>query len=210
MSGAVLYNYDLDIDCYTVRMIAGCLGIALDLRQVDMYPGHEHLSPKMRALSPQGRLPVLVEDALVLTQPLAIILHLAETRCPDHPLLPQAAITGARMLDWMTFAAREMGVAAEARATAMLDAPGDLAALKDRAKRAFRLLDDHLTLQGFDGLGFVAGPEVTLADLMLFAPFALSRDFGLDHDAFPALRLWARRVRATPGFSTMPGIPDER
>ena len=87
-------------------------------------------------------------------------------------------------------------------------APGDLDALRAQARRALRLVDDHLTLQGFKGLGFVAGPDVTLADLMLFPPFALSRDFGIDHDAFPALRNWARRVRTTKGFSTMPGIPD--
>ena len=41
-----------------------------------------------------------------------------------------------------------------------------------------------------------------------FPAFALSRDFGIDHDAFPALRRWARRLRRLPGFVTMPGIPD--
>ena len=35
-----------------------------------------------------------------------------------------------------------------------------------------------------------------------------SRDFGIDHDEYPALRRWARRFRALPGFKTMPGIPD--
>jgi hypothetical protein len=37
---------------------------------------------------------------------------------------------------------------------------------------------------------------------------ALSRDFGVDHDEYPALRRWARRFRKLPGFLTMPGIPD--
>jgi glutathione S-transferase len=42
----------------------------------------------------------------------------------------------------------------------------------------------------------------------LFPLFALSRDFGIDHDEFPGLRRWIRRFRALDGFITMPGIPD--
>ena len=34
------------------------------------------------------------------------------------------------------------------------------------------------------------------------------RQFGIDHDEYPALRRWARRFRTLPGFKTMPGIPD--
>ena len=37
---------------------------------------------------------------------------------------------------------------------------------------------------------------------------ALSRDIGVDHDDFPALRAWVRRMRALPGFVTTPGVPD--
>ena len=44
--------------------------------------------------------------------------------------------------------------------------------------------------------------------LALFPAIALSRDHGIDHEAYPALRRWMRSVRALPGFRTMPGIPD--
>ncbi|MFN4098899.1 MAG: glutathione S-transferase family protein [Pararhodobacter sp.] len=208
MSAPLLYNYDLDEDCYRVRLVAGCLGVTLATHSIDMYPGREHLGADMLALNPQGRLPVLVDGDLVLAQPLAIMLHLAESLAPGHTLLPRDPATRARMMDWLTFATRDLGVAAAARATSMLNAPGDLAALTSQARKALRLLDDHLTLQAIHGQDFTAGPEPTLADLMLFPAFALSRDFGIDHDEFPALRVWARRVRKLPGFQTMPGIPD--
>ena len=48
----------------------------------------------------------------------------------------------------------------------------------------------------------------TIADIALFPSFALSRDYNVDHDAFPALRRWARAVRKVDGFITMPGIPE--
>ena len=208
MSQPVLYDYALDAECYAIRLAAGCLGIPLTLRPVDVHPGQEHLSSAMLALNSEGKLPVLEDGALTLTQPLSILLYLAESYAPDHPLLPQDAATGARMLDWMSLAAARLGPCAEARACAMLGAPGNLAGLRNEARRALRLFDDHMALQDLRGEGFLAGPEATLADLMLFPAFALTRDHGLDHDAFPALALWARRVRRIPGFHTMPGVPD--
>lgn len=122
MSTPVLYNYDLDEDCYRIRLVAGCLGVALSVHNIDMFPGREHRTPAMLALNPQGRLPVLQDGDLILTQPLAIALHLAEVHAPGHALLPADPATRARMLDWMTFAARDLGVAAAARATSMLNA----------------------------------------------------------------------------------------
>jgi len=70
------------------------------------------------------------------------------------------------------------------------------------------VMEDHLTRRRFEGSDWFVGASPTLADLALFPAIALSRDFDVDHDEYPALRRWMRRVRALPGFVTMPGIPD--
>lgn len=208
MSAPVLWNYDLDDACYRVRLMASLAGVPLSLRSVDAYPGREHLSPAILALNPLGRLPVLQDGGLILTQPEAMLWHLARTGPRGAAFLPQDAQAAARVQDWLAFAARDMGAAAAARAAAMMEGPGDPQALAFAARDALRLLEDHLSARRHEGEGFVAGPAASVADVALFPAFALSRDFGLDHDAFPALRLWARRLRALPGFVTMPGIPD--
>jgi glutathione S-transferase len=69
-------------------------------------------------------------------------------------------------------------------------------------------MDDRMTAVELDGGGWFAGDTPTVADIALFPSIALSRDSGIEHDAYPALRRWMRRVRAIPGFRTMPGIPD--
>jgi glutathione S-transferase len=69
-------------------------------------------------------------------------------------------------------------------------------------------MDDHMTARGFAQEDWFAAAHPTIADIVLFPAFALSRDFGIDHDEYPALRRWARRFRMLPGFKTMPGIPD--
>jgi len=54
----------------------------------------------------------------------------------------------------------------------------------------------------------VLGERPSIADLALFPPAALSRDWGLSHDGLPKQRRWMRHVRDLPGFVRMPGIPD--
>ena len=111
-------------------------------------------------------------------------------------------------MQWLMFSAGDLAVTASARGLALFDAPGDEAALRAGAREVLRIMDDHLTARGFVGGDWFAGAGPTVADIALFPAFALSRDFGIDHDEYPALRRWARRFRALPGFLTMPGIPD--
>ncbi|MBU2867532.1 glutathione S-transferase family protein [Pacificibacter marinus] len=203
----ILHNYDLFENCYRVRLVASCAEVALELINVDAFPGTEEKSPEYLKLNPMGRLPILEDNALVLRNLSAVLIYVAEQDI-DKRFIPDEAKDRARMMDWLGFACDDLAVAVQARAVALLDAAGDVAELRAQARALFRILDDHLTRQSLRGENFVAGDVPSLADLALFPAFALSRDFNLDHDEFPALRLWARRIRLLPGFITMPGIPD--
>lgn len=202
----VLHNFDLDDECYRIRLLASLTGVGLSLRNVDVLPGAEHLSPVYLAKNPLGRLPILEDDGLKLTQTGAILRYVAGLD-PERRFLPEDPATAARCDDWLSFAERDLNVASAARAMALFGLPGDLAALRAKAAAMIRIMDDHMTRQHILGLDFFAGAAPSLADIALFPAFALSRDFNLDHDAFPALRLWMRAVEALPGFEVMPGIP---
>lgn len=208
MNALTLYNYDLDENCYKVRLLISCLGTDAEQIAVDVVPGREHLSAPIRAMSPSGSLPILKQDGLVLYEPEAILAYLARTCDPDGRFLPDDPEAFGRVMMWLAFSARNLEAAVHARATAMMDAPGDIDALRAAAREALRVMDDHMTRQHFDGLEFFAGAAATIADIALFPSFALSRDYNIDHDAFPALRRWARAVRKLDGFITMPGIPE--
>ena len=69
-------------------------------------------------------------------------------------------------------------------------------------------MDNAIACRAGAGSACPAGEAPTMADVVLFLGLAPSRDSGINHDEFPALRLWALRVRRLPGFVTMPGIPD--
>ena len=208
MSAPVLHNYDLDDSCYKVRLLAACMGQPLETVAVDVFPGREHLSPRYLALNPTGGLPILQDGDLTLWGAEAIMLHLARTRPGGARFLPEAPERAAHMHQWLVFAAGPLGVTSAARATAMLGAPGDLDALRDAARQGLRAMDDHMAKSALLDVDWFAGPDPSLADLALFPAFALSRDYSVGHEEFPALRQWARRVRRLDGFVTMPGIPD--
>ena len=208
MSGLTLYNYDLDENCYKVRIALSMLGLEYRTVVVNAFPGKEHLTPRFLAMNPAGSLPILEDGDLTLFGAEAILAHLAASRDEARTWLPAGGADFARVMQWLTFSAGELSVAVAARAHALLDAPGDEAALRAGAHKALRVMDDHMTVRGFGGADWFATNGPTLADIALFPAFALSRDFGVDHDEYPALRRWARRFRALPGFLTMPGIPD--
>jgi maleylacetoacetate isomerase len=78
-----------------VRIALNLLGIDYDRVPVDIAKS-EHKSPEHLARNPQGRVPVLDIDGLRLTQSVAIIEYLDETR-PGSRLLPSDAVGRVRV-----------------------------------------------------------------------------------------------------------------
>src|ERR1700733_9904759 len=207
-SGLVLYNYELDDSCYKARLALSLLGLEWQAVAVDVFPGKEHLSPPFLALNPSGRLPILRDGDVVLHGTEAILAHLARAHDPSGKWLPADGSGFAEVMQWLIFSAHDLGATIAARQSSLFGTPGDEQLLHAAASQAIRIMDDHMTARGFAQMEWFAAGHPTMADVALFPAYALSRDFGIDHDEYPALRRWARRFRALPGFKTMPGIPD--
>ncbi|MBO3762175.1 glutathione S-transferase N-terminal domain-containing protein [Ciceribacter sp. L1K22] len=208
MSAITLYNYELEDSCYRVRLLLKMLGLEYITFAVDMVPGNEHKSPAMLALNPLGEIPILTDGELTLYGAEAIMTYLAGAYDTSGTWLPKQPSHLGRVMQWLAFSAGPLKAAMTARQVSLFGLPGDFETLKAQSRKAFRIMDDHMTLRQIDGKDWFVGDGPTLADLTLFPTFALSRDYGIDHDEFPALRIWIRRFRALPGFTTMPGIPD--
>jgi glutathione S-transferase len=207
MSELTLHDYELDDNCYKVRLLLAALGCQYVKVAVDVHPGRVHQSARYLALSPLGALPILTEGDLVLAGAEAILSYLARRYDSTKAWLPDDFATFGRVMQWLAFAGGELQAASIARLHALLEAECDEAAVRRAARRAFRLMDDHMTRREFAGAQWFVADAATIADIALFPAIALSRDFGIDHDEYPALRRWMACVRTIPGFLTMPGIP---
>jgi len=204
-----LYDFELDEGCYKVRLMLSILGVAHEKVVVDVVPGGENGTPAFLRLNPRGTVPVLKDGDLTLTETEAILAYLARRYDSANQWLPvdDPARFGA-VMEWLTFSTGALKPAMLARLNAMFEVEADPVTIGKAARAAFRNMDDHMTLREFDGGAWFVGETSTVADIALFPSIALSRDSGIEHDAYPALRRWMRRVRAIPGFRTMPGIPD--
>ena len=208
MSAApTLYDFELDDECYKVRLAFSLMGIAVTRRKVDVLPGLEPESSGLRALNPFGRVPILVDGDIVVHDAQAIIAYGAQALADDPAWLPRAPAEFGAVMAWLFAAARELSACGAARRHAMQDGAYPDPSLVRAARQALLTLEDHLVRRGFAGRAWLVGDRPSIAEPVIFPSFMLSRDFGLEHDEFPALRRWARHVRALPGFIVMPGIP---
>jgi len=90
-----LYTYFRSSAAFRVRIALNLKGLAYDPVFVHL-PKGEHRRPEYAALDPQALLPSLVDGERALSQSLAIIEYLEETR-PEPPLLPADAAGRARV-----------------------------------------------------------------------------------------------------------------
>jgi glutathione S-transferase len=208
MTVPALYHSDLDDDSYKVRLLLSLLDIAWSAVPVEIVPVFKPGTAPFLAMNPLGRLPILRDGDLVMHGAEAILGHLARSRDVSARWFPERGPDFARVMQWLNFSARDLAAASAARSLALFGGAGDQAALAKAARCALRVMDDHMIESRIDGREWFVAAHPTIADVAVYPAFALSRDHGIDHDEYPALRRWARRLRSLPGFVTMPGIPE--
>src|ERR1051326_4568740 len=82
------------------------LGVPFEAITVNLIAG-ENRRPEFLKINPAGKLPVLVDGDVVLTESVAIVLYLAE-KYPDGRLLPAGLAARAQVTRWLLFAATEL------------------------------------------------------------------------------------------------------
>lgn len=92
-----LYSYFRSSASFRVRIALSLKGLDYDYVPVHLLQGGgQQFTAEFRAMNPAALVPVLDDDGTVLTQSLAIIEYLEETR-PEPPLLPGDAAGRARV-----------------------------------------------------------------------------------------------------------------
>lgn len=182
-------------NCLKVKWVAAHLGIPATWRDVDV-PGGGTRTPEFLALNPAGRVPVVVlPDGAVLSESNAIIVYLAE----GTPLVPEAPLDRARMLQWMFWEqySHEPYIAVRRYQLHYLKRrPEDMdPKLAERGADALRLMDGTLARSAF-----LVGDTLTLADVALVAYTRMAHEGGFDLGPYPAVRGWVGRVEAQLGI----------
>ena len=160
-------------------------------------------TPSFLAINPSGQIPVYDEDGLVLTESLAITLHIA--RAYGGALGPQDLAETAQMEQWSLFAATSV----ETPALEILYIIGDggdktpegqasIAVNAEKLRRPLARLQAHLA-----GHDWLVGDRFTAADINVAEVVRYAQGHPSLLAEFPAVKIWAERCQARPAFQAM-------
>ena len=179
-----------------VRWTLQELGVDFESIRVNLLAGDHH-HPEFLKINPAGKIPVLVDGDLVLTESVAIVLYLAE-KYSDRGLLPRELNERAQVNRWLLFAATELEqpLWRISRHTALYPEerrlPDDVILASGEFKDMASVLEKHMR-----GRQFVAGNSVTVADFVT----AYTLDWGNEYtllDGCPQLRSYINRMYTRP------------
>jgi len=187
-----LYNYFRSSASFRVRIALSLKGLPYEYVAVHLTKGGgEQFAPAFRALNADALIPVLDDDGVVLTQSLAIIEYLDETR-PEPPLLPADPVERAYVRAFALTIACEIHPLNNLRVLRYL--VRNLSVNEEKKNEWYR----HWVEQGLAALEnqvvaeqrsgrHVLGDAVTLADVVLVPQIFNARRFDCRLDHAPTL-----------------------
>ena len=196
-----LYDFYLSGNAHKVRNQLSLLGIEHERKTVDLVAG-EQRGEELLALNPFGKVPVLVDDDVVVRDSSAILVYLGRKYGQGH-WLPVDAEGEARVQEWLAVASDEVAHGPGlARLIVLFGAEGDLAAARERSHTLLARFERHLTKNKY-----LAGESPTIADIANYTYIAVAPDGGVELDAYPAVRAWLARLEKLPSFEAAPVRP---
>ncbi|MFZ4530540.1 MAG: glutathione S-transferase family protein [Alsobacter sp.] len=167
-------------------------------------------TPAFLAINPMARVPAIDEDGLVVTESMAINLHLARAHGGPLGLGPRDVGEEALMTQWSIWAVAEFEPNAHEVLVHTLNLPPAErdAARRDAALAALRRPLAALETALIRGGGHLVGGRFTVADLNVacVAFYLRAADGALA--AFPATTAWYAAATARPAYARMMALRD--
>ena len=202
MSDIVLYDYWRSSASFRVRIGLHLKRIPFTSETVNLLDGSQRSEANL-ARNPQGFVPALAIDGMMLTQSLAILEYL-DARTPEPPLLPSDPADAARLRAIAHAIAMEIhpicNPSVVAHHTAAFDGDADDKAawmrhFIDKGLRAVEILANRRATGDF-----LNGDMPGLADCVLVPQIYNARRWGVDLAAMPRLAAIDAACMALPAF----------
>ena len=208
MADVVLYGYWRSSASYRVRIALNLLGIDYETRHISLVD-RSHRGPAYLEKNPQGLVPTLEIDGQHISQSLAIIEYLNETR-PEARFLPDDTLERARVRALSYAIAMEIHPICNLRT---IDYVVEIVEGSDETRIAWMKKFIGEGLESFEALldapqtgKFCHGDRPTMADLCLIPQLYNAQRWGADYSQFERI---SRIAEACDGLKAFQGAhPD--
>ena len=198
-----LYGYFRSSAAFRVRIGLNLKGLSFEQSIIQLRRGEQRL-PIYLDLNPQGMVPSLVDGPQVLTQSLAILEYLEETR-PQPSFLPKDAPGRARVRALAQIVASDIHPLNNLRILTYLKEVLDLT--DDGVRRwhnrwiaeGFQAIEEEIQDDPDTGL-FLHGDEPGLADICLVPQVFNARRYDLDMSVYPTIQRIFQACMSLPAF----------
>ncbi len=191
-----LYDYWRSSAAYRVRMALNLLGLSYQSHPVDLVKG-EHRNADNLARNPQGLVPTLDIDGLRLTQSLAIIEYLDETR---GGLLPKDPVARAHVRALSYAIAMEIAPVCNLTVRDHVGSMGVMTSAewtRHYITKGLTAFEAMLTTVG----RYCHGDSVSMADLCLVPQIYNAERIGIDVTSFPQIARIVANLRDIPAIA---------
>ena len=201
--GRTLYGYFRSSAAYRVRIALNLKGLAYAQAPVSLLRG-EQRSADYLALNPQGLVPALLDNGVLLTQSLAICEYLDESYPESMRLLPDGAVLRAQVR------AVAQAIACDIHPLNNLRVLNYLKAELGQSEEVRNGWYRHWIATGFAALEqqlatsagrYCFGDTLTLADVSLLPQVFNAQRFAVDMGGYPLLARIAANLEQVPAFA---------
>jgi len=194
-----LYYLPASSPCRSVLLAARAVGVDLNLKLTNLMDG-AHLTPEYLKMNPQHTVPTLNDDGFCLWESRAIISYLADKYGKDDSLYPKDPKKRALVDQRLYF---DIGTLFQRFGDyyypiMFAKTPADPEKYK-KVEESYEFLNKFLENQDF-----VAGDNLTLADLAIIASVSTAEIVGFDLSKYPNVAKWFENSKKIiPGYDEL-------
>lgn len=198
----ILYGNPYSPNARKVHWLLEEVGAPYRYESLDLMAGHQK-RPEYLRMNPNGRVPTIDDDGLILWESNAILWYLAD-KFGRGKVVPDDVKSRAHVDQWMWWQASDLqpptSRVAMMKIMAAPDRPIDPVKQQEAiaaALKPLRILEEHLA---DGGKHYVVGDAFSIADISLAEAAANGRWGGVPMDDFPSVRAWLARLGDRPAF----------
>jgi glutathione S-transferase len=196
-----LYNANFSPNALRVRAVVYELGLTPEMIDIDISKG-ENRTPEYLALNPNGKVPTLVDGALVIWESRAINAYLASL-FPERKLYPAAPAERAMVDQWSYWQAIHLGPAMQRTAFERVQKKlfGRGEANEEAIAGEVKTIGELLPVldAALAGREWIAG-GLSIADYALATTFTLRKAARLGVEGHANVEAWIARLEARPAW----------